>query len=259
MTPRAAPLESVTLDVWYSLLYQTAAERLAYERARAAAWTGPLEEAGLAPRRAASTFRRMARWAIARGARGAACTIDDQLAWMHAETGPGLGDASVRSRLDRMARDARFRTAPGALSALEALRSQGLGLALVSNVLYEDPVAMRGLLKRAGVARRVDAIVLSSEFGYGKPSPRPIRAALKRLGSRPARAVHVGDQGVDIAAAWAAGAPALRYVGVRRYWPAEHARRLAARYRHAPELPSWKAFAQDPVRWAREASVARRR
>lgn len=251
--------EAITLDVWYSLLYQTAPQRRAYERARAAAWVEPMVTAGTSPQAAAGGFRRMSRWAQARSDQGVACTIDDQLAWMKREVTPHLAASAVRTRLRQMTRDARFHTAPGAIAALDALRARGLRLALVSNVLYEEPRSMRSLLTRSGVSSRVDAIVLSSELGYGKPSPRPIREALGRIGVRPGRALHVGDQAVDIAAAWAAGVPALRYVGVRGHWPSAHARRLPPRWRAAPELPTWGALHRHLGRWAESARAAQPR
>ena len=128
-------------------------------------------------------------------------------------------------------------------------------IALVSNVLYEGPASIRTLLRRMDLPRRVDAIVLSSELGAAKPSPAPVRAALVRLDVRPERAMHIGDQPVDVQAAWAAGVGAVRYTGVRRYWPPTHVHRFPPRWHKAPELKRWRDLAAAPEHWAAAARL----
>lgn len=253
---RPAPLDAITLDVWYSLLYQNVAQRRAYERDRARAWTRPLVATGLTPAAATRAFRALVSAAKLADRRGVAWTLADQVDWVRRRTGAPLAASAVRAGMARAVARAGYRAAPGALETLDTLRSRGLKLALVSNVLYEDPRAMRRLLRRAGVVRRVDAIVLSAELGVGKPDPRPIREALRLLQVRPYRALHVGDQTVDVAAAWRAHVPVLRYTGVRRFWPAAHRRRLPGSLRRTPELRSWRALAAAPEVWAERARRA---
>lgn len=94
-----------------------------------------------------------------------------------------------------------FRLADGARAALTALRGAGLALACVSNW---DPTLSRRL-ETLGVARFFAAVVTSAETGAAKPDPEIFRVALARLGVRPGRALHVGNEEADREGALAAG------------------------------------------------------
>ena len=94
-----------------------------------------------------------------------------------------------------------FRPAEGAVAALRALRAAGLELACVANW----DVSLEPHLRRAGVASYFTTIVSSAEAGAAKPDPAPFLLALERVGVRPARALHIGDDGVDVEGARAAG------------------------------------------------------
>lgn len=94
----------------------------------------------------------------------------------------------------------------GAPAALDALRAAGLRLSLVSNA---DP-GLRQVLARIGLARRLDHLSISGEIGVEKPDPRIFHDALEALGTRPERAVHVGDlYEVDIVGARGVGLAAV--------------------------------------------------
>src|SRR5215207_3600272 len=76
---------------------------------------------------------------------------------------------------------------------LEALRSRGLKLGLVSNA-FDPGWLLHRDLERMGIAERIDVAVFSSEVGKRKPHPAIFVAALDALGVEPERALFVGDR-----------------------------------------------------------------
>jgi len=90
-----------------------------------------------------------------------------------------------------------FEVLPGVVPALDLLRSLGLELAVVANW---DLTLLR-LLDEVGLAEHFRVVVHAA----GKPAPDGLLRALGELGAEPARALHVGDDGVDEAAARGAG------------------------------------------------------
>jgi len=90
-----------------------------------------------------------------------------------------------------------FEVLPGVVPALDLLRSLGLELAVVANW---DLTLLR-LLDEVGLAEHFRVVVHAA----GKPTPGGLLRALGELGAEPARALHVGDDGVDEAAARGAG------------------------------------------------------
>jgi putative hydrolase of the HAD superfamily len=76
---------------------------------------------------------------------------------------------------------------------LDALRSLGLSLGLVSNA-FDPGWLLRRDLADMGLAERLDVAVFSSEVGLRKPHPDIFRAALEPLGLTPARTLFVGDR-----------------------------------------------------------------
>jgi putative hydrolase of the HAD superfamily len=76
---------------------------------------------------------------------------------------------------------------------LEALRSRGLKLGLVSNAFDPDWL-LHGDLERMGIAERIDFAVFSSEFGKRKPHPAIFERALDALGVVADDAMFVGDR-----------------------------------------------------------------
>jgi putative hydrolase of the HAD superfamily len=95
---------------------------------------------------------------------------------------------------------------PDAVPALEAMRSMGLRLAVISNFDERLPDLLAGL----DLASRVDLVVPSSAVGLAKPNPRLFRHALERLDVDAAAALHVGDHPLeDVEGAQAAGMEAV--------------------------------------------------
>jgi putative hydrolase of the HAD superfamily len=94
-----------------------------------------------------------------------------------------------------------FRLADGALATLGALHAAGLALACVANW----DVSLHDHLHRLGVANRFAVVLTSAEAGVEKPAAGIFLQTLARLGVRPDRALHIGDEEIDRAGAAAAG------------------------------------------------------
>jgi putative hydrolase of the HAD superfamily len=94
-----------------------------------------------------------------------------------------------------------------AYDTLDALRSSGLRLALLTN----GPAAMqRDKVERFGFEPYFDAVVIEGEFGNGKPHERVFRHALAVTGALPEDAWHIGDNlYADIGGAQAVGVHAV--------------------------------------------------
>jgi len=76
---------------------------------------------------------------------------------------------------------------------LEALRSRGLRLGLVSNA-FDPAWLLHRDLEQMGLAERLDFAVFSSEVGKRKPHPAIFERALEALGVAPEEALFVGDR-----------------------------------------------------------------
>ena len=82
-----------------------------------------------------------------------------------------------------------WRLEPGALELLEDLRSAEFRLGIISNFdrrLFE-------ILRHVGISDLFEQIVVSSQVGAEKPSPRIFQEALRRFAVEPAELLHVGD------------------------------------------------------------------
>ncbi|KAL1527355.1 hypothetical protein AB1Y20_016025 [Prymnesium parvum] len=115
---------------------------------------------------------------------------------------PGALAASMSAVLKRASvRDATPLTR-GARGALLRMREAGLRLAVVTN---DDEELALAQLDRLGWLPLFDAVV-GQDSGHGaKPGGGGVSAAIAAVGSRPARALMVGDSATDIAAGRAAG------------------------------------------------------
>lgn len=89
--------------------------------------------------------------------------------------------------------DRTVRLDPDARQVLAWLRAQRIKQGICSNAPF-PPEMMRRQMESNGIAAMVDAIVLSSEIGKRKPSPKLYRAALAAIGTEPERTLFVGDR-----------------------------------------------------------------
>lgn len=113
-----------------------------------------------------------------------------------AEAAPGTPTADLQVTL-----------LPGVLEDLRAL-SATVRIAAATNtaVMREDDV--RGLLVPSGLDALLEVLVTSCDVGAAKPDPRVLTTVLERLGGvAPSRALFIGDQPTDEAAAAAIGMP----------------------------------------------------
>ena len=92
---------------------------------------------------------------------------------------------------------------------LEALRSRGFRLAVISN--WDE--RLRPLLRNLGLAQFFDVITVSIEAGVAKPAPGIFQRCIQALGLPAAAVLHVGDDATDdLHGARQAGLQALRIV-----------------------------------------------
>lgn len=96
------------------------------------------------------------------------------------------------------------RVFPGVLEGLKALQQADYRLACVTSkpLAFTEP-----LLDTTGLVAFFDTVVAGDSLPVMKPAPEPLLHACAQMQIAPTAAVMVGDSGVDIAAASAAGMP----------------------------------------------------
>ncbi len=82
-------------------------------------------------------------------------------------------------------------------------------LALLSN--YPDAPAIRESLRRTGLARHLDPVLVSADIGRVKPHPLPFRLMQEALALPPGAILYVGDN-------WLADVQGSRRAGWRSVW-----------------------------------------
>lgn len=124
---------------------------------------------------------------------------------------------------------------PGAMAAVETLRTKGFATAICTN----KPEGLAdALLHRLGVRSAFAALIGADTLYARKPDPAPYLAAVARAGGVLARSMLVGDTETDAKTAAAAGVPAALVTfgpegaGVVRFRPAA----LLDRYEDLPDL-----------------------
>lgn len=95
---------------------------------------------------------------------------------------------------------------PGAMDAVEQLRSSGYATAICTN----KPIAQAAeLIKRLGVNDAFDAILGADSLPVRKPDPEHLIETVRRAGGDPKRMVLVGDTKTDRDTAANAGVPSI--------------------------------------------------
>lgn len=131
-------------------------------------------------------------------------------------------------------RDEEIRLHPGAHETLDALRSRGVLLGLVTNGAGEP---QRAKLARFDLVRRFDHVQVEGEHGFGKPEERAYRHALVSLGVGPTETWMVGDNlEWEVAAPQRLGIHAIWFDGEGRGVPAASAVRPDRTIRRLGEL-----------------------
>ncbi|MGV8986273.1 MAG: HAD-IA family hydrolase [Cypionkella sp.] len=131
--------------------------------------------------------------------------------------------------------DVETRLYPGAVQAVEALRSLGYATAICTN--KPEGLAVE-LVRRLGISHLFGALVGADTFPVRKPDPMPYLAAVERAGGSLARSILIGDTQTDRDTARAAGVPIVLVTfgpegeGVSRLQPDA----LLQHYDHLPAL-----------------------
>ena len=126
---------------------------------------------------------------------------------------------------------------PGAMAAVEGLKSAGFAVSICTN----KPEGLADLLLTAlGVREAFGALVGADTFPVRKPDAVPYRAAVERAGGVVSRSMLVGDTETDAKTGVAAGVPVALVTfgpegrGVERFQPAA----LLDRFEDLPGLAS---------------------
>jgi phosphoglycolate phosphatase len=112
---------------------------------------------------------------------------------------------------------------PGAMEAVEALKSAGIRVAICTN---KPEGLAEGLLQALGVRGAFGALVGADTLPVRKPDAAPYRAAVERAGGTVSRSMLVGDTETDARTGVAAGVPVALVTfgpegrGVERFAPA---------------------------------------
>jgi len=199
-----APIQAVTFDVGGTLIEPWPSVGHAY--AEVAARNGL---PGLSP---AVLNRRFARaWRALRNfnhRRSEWSTLVDET--FRGLAKPLPGKTFFPQLYDHFAEPEAWRVFDDVVPALEQLRAQRIGLGVISN--WDE--RLRPLLRRLGLDRFFDTVIVSCDAGRPKPSPLIFREAARSLGLPPKAILHVGDSFVmDVRGARAAG---FRAVHLRR-------------------------------------------
>jgi len=95
---------------------------------------------------------------------------------------------------------------PGAMEAVEALKTQGYGVGICTN----KPQALADqLLGCLGIRDVFASMVGADTLAVRKPDPEPLREAARRAGGDPDMCVLIGDSDTDRNTARAAGVPSV--------------------------------------------------
>ncbi|MDI6893015.1 MAG: HAD-IA family hydrolase [Bacillota bacterium] len=135
---------------------------------------------------------------------GQGTTLIDQMRCFDGDRAEEL--TRVYTEFNLREHDALAREFPGVQELLRDLYAIGVHLGVVTSKRREG--ALLGL-RRFGIAPYLTAAVFMEDTREHKPSPAPVREALRRLGCAPARAVMAGDSPYDVQSARSAGVEAV--------------------------------------------------
>jgi FMN phosphatase YigB (HAD superfamily) len=226
----------LTVDLWYTLIYQNPEERRGYERSRRAAWRDALHALGMG----AAESSRWARAVDVRGSTSEAAWIEDRVRWLREQTRREVDVTPLRRALDRAADEAAIRVVPGTRTFLREATSRGIRIGLVSNITHESPGAVYRMLDRTGLAPWFTVVALSNESGLVKPDPAVWRDVWRRLGVRRGPVVHIGDTEADTNGVPGPTGTAWLFTGAARWAPLRERRRQARIDPSVPRFSSWR-------------------
>lgn len=107
---------------------------------------------------------------------------------------------------ERFTRASAWRLFDDVVPTLQALRENGLQMAVVSN--WDE--RLHPLLAELNLTRFFEVVCVSLEVGHHKPAPQIFLSAVAAMGLKPEECLHIGDtQKEDTVGASAAGLPSL--------------------------------------------------
>jgi putative hydrolase of the HAD superfamily len=207
------PPDAVTFDCWETLITNVDWEATKRSRFEAVRITAADHGITLSPAEAETILRQgwdlhVEAWRRGEiyGGIGAARSCLEGL-------GIPLTDSNVAVLADRLGGSAGgTEPMPGAIEAIERVRSAGIPTALICDTGFTPADKVRGYLSEHGI--ELDNYFFSDEVGAPKPYPKIFEAALETLGVEASRAVHIGDlKRTDIAGARNVGMASIRYAG----------------------------------------------
>jgi putative hydrolase of the HAD superfamily len=196
--PQLNPVRAVTFDVGGTLIEPWPSVGHVYAQV-----TAQLGGARIAPEVLNQRFA--SAWTARRGFDYTRAAWRELVNRTFAGLGP-LTPGCFEAIYDQFGRAQSWRVFDDVWPALTALKARGFKLGVVSNWDERLPP----LLEETGLARHFDAMIISHEAGYAKPSVEIFHLAAHRLGIPIEFMLHVGDSlAEDIAGARASGAPAV--------------------------------------------------
>jgi len=172
--------------------------------------------------------------------------------WAAALNAFGIHDDTLASEVANafpVIRNQRHVVLPGAVDILAALRPHAK-LAIISN---GSPDLQRQKLRRSGLQKYVDTVIVSGEVGVGKPNPAIFQCALRSLDVQASKAVMVGDSLTrDVDGAQRAGIRAV-WLNRRAVRPADAKVFPDAEIRELNDLP--RVLERVDRSWRSEESV----
>jgi putative hydrolase of the HAD superfamily len=182
----------------------------------------------------------MAAWTSGRhfGAREDVTFILD---YFRAPEASGPADQEAFERIVTAMEDASYLSPPalvaGVRETVPALAAAGFRLGIISDTSLTPGRVLRDFLKKDGLLHCFSILTFSDETGFPKPDPRMFANTLAGLGSRPAKAAHVGDTPrTDIAGARHIGMTTIRCNGVVDHAEPPDADFVVSDHRQIPEI-----------------------
>jgi HAD superfamily hydrolase (TIGR01509 family) len=218
-------MPAVTVDLWHTLIYLSPADEDAYMNHQFALGEEVLRVSALLPgapklsdAELGRAFEKAYVDAVTESNEGRTVTPSEQVRRASQATGRVANPEEYLSRLRAEVDRTPFRSAPGAVSLLRALRSAGYHVGVISNTIGEPGSFLRPVLTKMGFDRYVEAYVFSDEHAWTKPAPEIFLYALEQVHERPEDAVHVGDGWSDLEGARRAGfRGSVLFTGLRSY------------------------------------------
>jgi HAD superfamily hydrolase (TIGR01549 family) len=216
---------AVTLDLWHTLIYlpPDAEERYMHAQVRIAGEAlsrAPVRSGGrtLPISELRHAFEVVYQAAVDASGEGRTVTPTEQFRIAAERTDRLARPEDYLVGLKEEVEAMRFEAAPGVIEFLAGLRQDGYRVAVISNTVGEPGRYLRPILTRMGFDPFVEAYVFSDELPWTKPNPEIFRAALGKIGSTPAEAIHVGDGWSDIEGAKRTGyRTGILFTGLHEY------------------------------------------